>query len=73
MKWQKHPIELKDVPAFIVQANAMVKAANPVVEQIHCVYTLENNTLIYNYPLLDFLREVPTEKFTSFIIYQKVV
>lgn len=70
MNWNKKTIEEKDIPAIASQGMAMAKAGNPLVEKIRCVYTLENDPLIYVIPLLDYIDNVPNEKIISFQICQ---
>ena len=70
--WNKKVIEEKDIPAIAKQGMAMAKAGNPIVEQLRCVYQLENDPVIYMIPLLDYVDAVPDQKFISFQLCQMV-
>jgi len=70
--WNKKIIEEQDIPAIAQQGMAMAKAGNPLVEQLRCVYQLENDPIIYMIPLLDYVDAVPNQKFTSFQLCQMV-
>ena len=72
MSWHKTTIKLEDIPSIAAQAQAMIKAGNPLVEQFRCVYMLENDPIIYMIPLLDYVDNIPEEKFLSFQICQMV-
>lgn len=47
----------------------MAKAGNPLVEQLRCVFTLEDKKIIYMIPLLDFI-DSPPEKISKFYLCQ---
>lgn len=70
MNWIKREIKLEDIPAIAKQGMAMAKAGNPIVEQLRCVYQLENDPVIYMIPLLDYIDAVPDQKFISFQLCQ---
>ena len=72
MKWIKREIKLEDVKAIATQGMAMAKAGNPLVEQLRCVYQLENDPVIYMIPLLDYIDTVPDQKIISFQLCQMV-
>ena len=69
MNWIKSEIKLEDTGAIASQGMAMAKAGNPLVEQIRCVYTLEDNKIIYMIPLLDYI-DNPPENITKFYLCQ---
>lgn len=68
--WNKKIIEEQDIPTIAQQGMAMAKAGNPIVEQLRCVYQLENDPVIYMIPLLDYVDAVPDQKFISFQLCQ---
>lgn len=70
MSWTRTKIELADIPAIAQQGMEMAKEGNPLVEQLRCVYTLENDPCVYVFPLVDYVDNVPTSNFTSFSLYQ---
>lgn len=70
--WQRKVIEEKDIEAVAPQGMAMIKAANPLVEQLRCVFQLENDPCIYMYSLLDYVDFKPGSKIVSLSIYQMV-
>ena len=70
MNWTSTPINLPNVPDIVPRAKAMIQAGNPIVEKLFCVYTLENDDLLYVIPMLDFIDNFPEGKFESFKIYQ---
>lgn len=72
MPWQRREIKLEDIPSVVEQGFALAKAGSPIIEQMRCVFTLENDNIIYSYPLLDYLDNLPDEKVTSFTLYQMV-
>ena len=67
--WNKTPIEEKDISALVAKGKALAQAGNPIVENIRCVYTIEEDTIIYMIPLLDFI-DNPIEKFSKFYLCQ---
>lgn len=69
MNWVKKEIEQKDIPAIAEQGMIMAKAGNPLVEQLRCVYTLEDNKITYMIPLLDYI-DNPPENITKFYLCQ---
>lgn len=72
MKWTKLPIKMEDVPSIEKQGRAMAQAGNPLIEQLRCVFTLENDKTLYVIPLLDYIDNIPESPVTSFNIYQRV-
>ena len=70
--WNKTAIKLEDIPSIAMQGRVMAQAGNPLVEQIWCVFTLDDKKIIYTLPLLDYIDNVPEQSITSFHIYQKV-
>ena len=69
MTWLKKQINQDDIPAIAEQGMIMAKAGNPLVEQLRCVYTLEDNKIIYMIPLLDYI-DNPPENITKFYLCQ---
>ena len=69
MTWLKKEIAQNDIPAIAEQGMIMAKTGNPTVEQIRCVYTLEDNKIIYMIPLLDYI-DNPPENITKFYLCQ---
>ena len=69
MTWNQRSIDLEDIPAIIQQGMQLAKDGNPIVEQIRCVYVLEDSEIIYMIPLLDFLDNVP-ENISRFYLCQ---
>lgn len=70
MKWISTKIELENIPKIITQGQTLVKAGNPIIKQYFCVYTIEDDELLYYIPLLDFLDNIPDKKFLTFKLYQ---
>ena len=70
MNWTSVPVDLSNIPDIVPKAQAMIKAGNPTVAKLFCVYTLENDDLLYVIPLLDFVDNFPEEKFENFKLYQ---
>ena len=67
--WIKKLISPEDIPSIAQQGTAMARAGNPIVEQLRCVYTLEDNKIIYMIPLLDYI-DNPPENITKFYLCQ---
>lgn len=67
--WVKKLINSEDIPAVAQQGMVMAKAGNPLVEQIRCVYTLEDDKIVYMIPLLDYI-DNPPENITKFFLCQ---
>lgn len=67
--WVKKLINSEDIPAVAQQGMVMAKAGNPLVEQIRCVYTLEDDKIVYMIPLLDYI-DNPPENITKFYLCQ---
>lgn len=72
MEWSKKEITLKDFPNIIEQGRAMAKQGEELVTHLYCVYTKENDQIIYISPLLDFIDAPVTENIVSFFLYQMV-
>ena len=70
MKWASKEIPSENIPQIISQGRDLAKAGNPIVNQYFCVYTLEDDPLLYYIPLLDFLDNIPDKKFITFKLYQ---
>ena len=71
MSWNLKHIELKDVPLIVQQGRELAKQGNPLVEQLRCIYTLEDKNIIYLAPLLDYI-DSPPHELTSFLLGQMV-
>jgi len=69
MKWVRKNIEVENIPAIVEQGMVMAKAGNPLAEQLRCVFTLEDEKIIYMIPLLDFI-DSPPEKISKFYLCQ---
>ena len=69
MTWIKKEIAQNDIPSIAEQGRIMAKAGNPIVEQLRCVYALEDNKIIYIIPLLDYI-DNPPENITKFYLCQ---
>lgn len=69
MKWIKREIKSEDINAIATQGMAMAKAGNPLVEQLRCVFTLEDDKIIYMIPLLDYI-DNPPKNITKFFLCQ---
>lgn len=67
--WVKKLINSEDIPAVAQQGMVMAKAGNPLAEQIRCVYTLEDDKIVYMIPLLDYI-DNPPENITKFYLCQ---
>jgi len=72
VKWNIRKIEITDIPSIQEQGKILIKAGNQIVEQLRCVFTLENDNKLYIYPLLDFVDMELSDKYTSFFLYQMV-
>lgn len=69
MNWNIRLIDLEDVPSIAIQGKAMAKTGNPLVEQIRCVYALEDPKILYFSSLLDYI-DNPPEKISKFYLCQ---
>lgn len=69
MTWTKRSMNLEDIPAIIKQGMQLAKDGNPIVEQIRCVYILEDPKIVYMIPFLDFLDNAP-ENISKFYLCQ---
>lgn len=70
MTWTFAEIPLEDIPKIISQGQDLVKAGNPIINKYFCVYTLEDDELLYYIPLLDLLDDTSDKKFITFKLYQ---
>ena len=71
MKWTKREIAQADIAAIAEQGMIMAKAGNSLVEQLRCVYTLDDNKITYMIPLLDYI-DNPPKNITKFYLCQMV-
>ena len=69
MKWIKREVKVEDTGAIATQGMAMAKAGNPLIEQLRCVFILEDDKIIYMIPLLDYI-DNPPEKISKFFLCQ---
>lgn len=69
MTWNKRFISLEDVPTIIKQGMQLAKDGNSTVEQMRCIYILEDSKTIYMILFLDFLNNVP-ENISKFYLCQ---
>ena len=70
--WQRKIIDEKDFGAVIPQGMQLIKAGEPIAEQLRCVFQLENDPCIYMLPLLDYVDFRPEKKLVSLSVYQMV-
>ena len=70
--WQRKVIDEKDFGAVIPHGMKLIKAGEPIVEQLRCVFQLENDPCIYVLPLLDYVDFRPEKKLVSLSVYQMV-
>lgn len=71
MDIDKQMIEIKDLPTLRIQLQAKIKAADPVLERIKCVFSYRESPIVYIYTAFDFLDQYeeiianngPIEKF----------
>ena len=62
----------KAIASFIPWCMSLIKTANPDVENLRCVFQLEDDSCIYMLPALDYVDFRPEKKIVSLIIYQMV-
>lgn len=70
--WQRKVIDEEDFGAVIPQGMQLIKAGEPIAEQLRCVFQLENDPCIYMLPLLDYVDFRPEKKLVSLSVYQMV-
>lgn len=68
MKWNKQLVTPENIPAIIQQGMTMAKTGNPLVNQIRCVFTLEDKKVVYMIPLLDYI-DNPPEQISKLYLY----
>ena len=61
-----------EIAAFLPQLITMIKSGNPIVENVRCIFQLENDPCIYLLPALDYVDIKPERKIVSLSIYQMV-
>ena len=70
--WQREVIKEDSFDAVVSTGIQMIKAGEPVVENLRCVFQFENDPCIYMLPLLDYVDLKPEQKLVSLSIYQMV-
>lgn len=55
MAKNKIPIQIKDLPIFYSQYQTKAKQGDSMLESLQCIFMLQNDSLIYLYPIFDFL------------------
>lgn len=70
--WQRKVIDEENFGSVIPEGMQLIKAGEPIVEAIRCVFQLENDPCIYMLPLLDYVDFRPEKKLVSLSIYQMV-
>ena len=74
--FHKQLIEVKNLPALRMQLQAEIKAANPMIEKIKCIFGYKDNSTVYAYTALDFLDNYQTiidqGPLEKFYIYQLI-
>ena len=58
--------------SVISEGMRLIKTGEPIVEQLRCVFQLENDPCIYMLPLLDYVDFKPEKKLVSLSVYQMV-
>ena len=73
MKFQKQPIELKNLPALNVQFCAAITSANSALENMRCVFKVKDSAVIYMYTVFDWLdAKIPLDTVESYSIYRLI-
>lgn len=73
MKFQKQPIELKNLPALNVQFCAAITLANSALENMRCAFKIKDSAVIYMYTIFDWLdAKIPLDTIESFSIYRQI-
>lgn len=70
--WQQKVIDKENFGSVIPEGMQLIKAGEPIVEQLRCVFQLENDPCIYMLPLLDYVDFRPEKKLVSLSVYQMV-
>lgn len=74
--FHKQLIEVKNLPALRMQLQAEIKAANPMIEKIKCIFGYKETTIVYVYNVFDFLDNYETitngKPIEKFYIYQLI-
>ena len=70
--WQRKVIDTENFGSVIPEGMQLIKAGEPIVEQLRCVFQLENDPCIYMLPLLDYVDFRPEKKLISLSVYQMV-
>ena len=70
--WQRKVIDEENFGSVIPEGMRLIKAGEPIVEQLRCVFQLENDPCIYMLPLLDYVDFRPEKKLVSLSVYQMV-
>ena len=70
--WQRKVIDEENFGSVIPEGMQLIKAGEPIVEKLRCVFQLENDPCIYMLPLLDYVDFRPEKKLVSLSVYQMV-
>ena len=71
VQWNKIPIDLSQIEIMNENFLLMIRAANPVVENIRLVLKLKDDPIIYVYPLLDWVdQKIDVNQIDKLIGYQ---
>ena len=70
-QWNKIPIDLSQIESINENFLLMIRAANPIVENIRLVLKLKDDPIIYVYPLLDWVdQKIDVNQIDKLIGYQ---
>ena len=73
MKFQKQPIELKNLPALNIQFRAAIASANSALENMRCAFKIKDSAVIYMYTIFDWLdAKIPLDTVESYSIYRPI-
>lgn len=72
MSWKYTNIPLDQLPNIIKQIDIDVRNGNPVLDDIRCIYTLDDDNIIYISTVFDFVDLNPKPEFQTFSIGQMI-
>jgi len=55
VSFNRQLIEIKNLPILKSQFQQRIKAADPVIEQVKCIFGYKDSTVIYAYTAFDFI------------------
>lgn len=71
MKWNKVPIDLKDIPALTESLRKDCQAGAPILENMRCAFKLKDEAIIHLYTVFDWIdAKIDPEKIEKYYIYQ---